>query len=176
MSRALLLSFGVALIAVGSLEALQPPHDRLRDASRALPMPAVRVSAERTVAERTTAADRAVLDRYCVTCHNERLKTAGLALDTLDEIPAGASAWEKVVKKLRSGAMPPPGALRPDKATAASLAASLEDALDRAAAAAPNPGRIPIHRLNRAEYVNAVRDLLSLDIDGRSLLPADESG
>jgi hypothetical protein len=72
--------------------------------------------------------------------------------------------------------MPPPGAPRPDKATAASLAASLEDALDRAAAAAPNPGRIPIHRLNRAEYVNAVRDLLSLDIDGRSLLPADESG
>jgi hypothetical protein len=123
-------------------------------------------------------AERTVLNKYCVTCHNGRLKTAGLTLDKfdLDEIAAGAATWEKVVKKLRSGAMPPLGAPRPDKATAASLAASLEASLDRAAAAAPNPGRNPIHRMNRAEYVNAVRDLLSLDIDGRSLLPADESG
>ena len=76
-------------------------------------------------------ADRAVLNKYCVTCHNQRLKTAGLTLDTLDpgEVAAGVATWEKVVKKLRSGAMPPPGAPRPDKATAVSLAVSLEKAL-----------------------------------------------
>src|SRR6185295_10856191 len=99
------------------------------------------------------------------TCHNDRLRTGGLALDGGDltdtDVTAAPATWEKVVKKLRSGAMPPPGARRPDAYILASFAASLEATLDHAAAAAPEPGRVPAHRLNRVEYVNAVRDLLS---------------
>ena len=123
------------------------------------------------------ATPRAALDRYCVTCHNARLKTADLQLDTLDlaDIPAHASQWEKVVRKLKTGAMPPPGSRRPDKETYASLTTLLESAIDKDAEAHPNPGRTEtVHRLNRAEYRNAVRDLLALDIDVGSLLPADD--
>jgi mono/diheme cytochrome c family protein len=131
-----------------------------------------------TAAAPTLTAQRAVIDRYCVTCHNSKRRTAGLALDTiqLDPITGSAEVWEKVVRRLRTGAMPPVGAPRPDKAAAHELAASLEAALDGAAAAHPNPGPRTIHRLNRTEYTNAIRDLLSLDVDGRSLLPADDSG
>jgi mono/diheme cytochrome c family protein len=123
------------------------------------------------------ATVRASLKQYCVTCHNERLKTGGLALDTMDlgTVPAGAAVWEKVVRKVRSGAMPPAGARRPDRATADALVAWLETTLDHAAAAAPHPGRPLVHRLNRAEYANAVRDLLAVDIDVASLLPPDDS-
>ena len=122
---------------------------------------------------------RAVLDRYCVSCHNQKLKTAGLILDAdavdVTHVPAGAATWEKVVRKLRSGAMPPPGRPRPDKATYASMTAWLESTIDRDAAVRPNPGRTDtMHRLNRAEYHNAVRDLLALDIDAATLLPADD--
>jgi mono/diheme cytochrome c family protein len=125
-----------------------------------------------------TAARRALLDTYCVTCHNERTKTAGLLLDHADvgNIPAGAAVWEKVVGKLRSGAMPPAGRPRPDAVTTTAFVSWLETELDRSASASPNPGRPAIHRLNRVEYTNAVRDLLGLDIDGSSLLPADEAG
>ena len=99
-------------------------------------------------------------------------------LDKLDvgKVSEEPEVWEKVVRKLRTGAMPPAGLPRPDKATNDSLAAYLETALDSAAAANPNPGRPAVHRLNRAEYTNAIRDLLALDIDGGSLLPADDSG
>ncbi len=118
---------------------------------------------------------RAVLDRYCVVCHNEQALTAGLALDRLDieQVSEGAPVWEKVLRKLRGRAMPPAGMPRPDEATYDSLANYLEAELD---GAAPNPGRPVLHRLNRAEYTNAIRDLLALDIDGASLLPADDSG
>ena len=121
--------------------------------------------------------DRALLDRYCVTCHNTRLKTAGLTLDTIDltQVSANASVLEKVVGKLRSGQMPPPGRPRPDKAGRNRFATALETALDEAAGASPDPGRIGVHRLNRLEYVNAVHDLLALDIDP-VLLPADNLG
>jgi hypothetical protein len=120
---------------------------------------------------------RGVLDRYCVTCHNERLKTANLMLDKADtaSLSAGAETWEKVIRKLRTGAMPPAGMPRPDKSTYSSFATYLETALDLSAAANPNPGRPAIHRLNRAEYANAIRDLLALDIDSESLLPSDDS-
>ena len=121
---------------------------------------------------------RALLNRYCITCHNERLRTAELMLDKMDveNVSAGAPVWEKVVRKLRTRAMPPAGAPRPDAAGYDSFAAYLETALDRAAAAKPNPGRPAIHRLNRAEYTNAIRDLLAIDIDGGSFLPADDAG
>jgi hypothetical protein len=123
------------------------------------------------------AADpRALLNEYCVTCHNQRTRTAGLMLDKADvsDIPSNAEIWEKVIRKLRSGAMPPPGNPRPEKAETANLIATLETTLDRAAALRPSPGRFILHRLNRTEYGNAVRDLLSLDVDMSSLLPPDD--
>jgi cytochrome c551/c552 len=117
------------------------------------------------------------LNKYCVTCHSARLKTGGLALEGLDveHVGANADVWEKVVRKLRSGAMPPAGARRPDAATNDSIVQWLETSLDAAAAAAPNPGRPVVHRLNRAEYSNAVRDLLDVAIDASTLLPPDDS-
>ena len=122
------------------------------------------------------AQQRAVLNRYCVTCHNQELKTAGLMLDNLDveNISEGAELWEKVLDKLRAGAMPPAGMPRPDRSTSDALVAWLETELAREATAKPNPGRPAIQRLNRAEYTNAIRDLLEVDIDGASLLPADD--
>ncbi len=121
---------------------------------------------------------RAVLDRFCVTCHNARLRTAGLQLDTADiEHPEGnAAVWEKVLHKLRAREMPPPGPPHPDDATYDSLANYLERALDAAAAARPNPGRPAVYRLSRFQYANAIRDLIALEIDAASLLPADDSG
>ena len=131
-----------------------------------------------------TAADsetRAVLQRYCQGCHNERAavgRDTGLTLDTLGgEDPAGAPGqWEKIVRRLRNGSMPPAGRPRPSADVYERTAAWIEARLDAAAAARPNPGRPAVlHRLNRAEYRNAVRDLLALDVDVSSLLPADTS-
>jgi mono/diheme cytochrome c family protein len=118
-----------------------------------------------------------VLDKYCVTCHNQRMKTGGLELDTLDLAQPGdhAEVWEKIVRKLRTGAMPPAGRPRPDKALSESVTTSLEALLDRAALEHPNPGRPTLHRLNRVEYHNAIRDLFALEIDPVSLLPADNA-
>src|SRR5262249_54910645 len=120
---------------------------------------------------------RAMLDKYCVTCHNGTLKTAGLVLDTIDvaDLGRGAEIWEKVVRKLRTHTIPPPGRPRPASALSDGVVAHLESALDRAMAASPDPGRPPAHRLNRAEYGNAIRDLLALDIDAPALLPPDEA-
>jgi hypothetical protein len=120
---------------------------------------------------------RALLNQYCVTCHNDKAKTAGLMLDKLDldNVGPNAETWEKVVRKLRVGAMPPQGMPRPDRATMDSLAASIERSLDRAASAAPNPGRPVLHRLNRTEYANAIRDLLALDVDPSAMLPTDDA-
>ncbi|HTW63788.1 MAG TPA: DUF1592 domain-containing protein [Bryobacteraceae bacterium] len=118
---------------------------------------------------------RAVLDKYCVTCHNQRLKTGGLTLDSMDlgQVPTHADVWEKVIGKLRAGTMPPQGMPRPDAATYNGLASWLETQIDQAAE--PYAGRPMLHRLNRAEYGNAIRDLLALDIDPASLLPADDA-
>jgi hypothetical protein len=120
---------------------------------------------------------KGVVDRYCVTCHNQRTKASELALDTLDitHPSANAQVWEDVVRKLRTRSMPPQGVPRPDEATYTALTGWLETELDRAAAASPNPGRPLIRRLNRSEYANAVRDLLALDVDVSSLLPPDDS-
>jgi mono/diheme cytochrome c family protein len=120
---------------------------------------------------------RALLDRYCVTCHNEKLQRGNLRLDTRDvtAVARDGAVWEKVVRKLRAGVMPPAGLPRPDKATYDGFAAWLETELDRDAAAYPNPGRTEaLHRLNRAEYQNAIRDLLGLEVRISDLLPADD--
>ncbi len=121
---------------------------------------------------------KAVIDRYCATCHNQRTRAGGLALDVLDVAAAGREpgTWEKVVRKVRTGMMPPSGAPRPDRAALDRFAASLEESIDKVAAAAPNPGAPALHRLNRAEYGNAVRDLLDLPINAAALLPGDDSG
>ncbi len=121
---------------------------------------------------------RAMVDEYCVTCHDEDKKKGGLALDTVaaDGVLQHPDVWEKVVRKLRARQMPPIGKDRPDDRTYEAVIASLEAVLDREAAAHPNPGRTAtIRRLTRTEYRNAVRDLLALDVDVTSLLPADES-
>jgi hypothetical protein len=126
---------------------------------------------------RAQSSPRAVLDKYCVACHNERQKIAGLMLDRIDADHAGSNAqtWEKVLRKLQSREMPPAGMPRPAETTYREAGAQIEKMLDDAAAANPNPGRVAVHRLNRTEYTNAIRDLLGLQIDGKSLLSADES-
>jgi mono/diheme cytochrome c family protein len=145
-----LLSFGHA-----SLRAARPPAQAAADLK---------------------SAERALLDQYCVTCHNQRAKTAGLAFDTMDlaNLSADAEVWEKVVRKLRGGMMPPPGLPRPEAAAVEGLVSWLERSLDQAAAAKPNPGRVALHRLNRTEYAAAIADLLALRIDGSAFLPQDD--
>ena len=120
---------------------------------------------------------RATLDKYCVTCHNDRMKTGGLTLAPLDvEHPSiDGETWEKAVRKLRAGLMPPAGAPRPDRATLDALRSSIETSIDRVALEKPNPGATPLHRLNRTEYANVVRDLLAIDVDTSRLLPPDDS-
>lgn len=119
----------------------------------------------------------ATLDTYCVGCHNARVRTADLALDTVDPATAARDPelWERVVRKLRVGVMPPPDARRPDAATYDRVSAWLEDTLDAAPGAGTDPGRPLLRRLNRFEYANAIRDLLGLDIDISTLLPPDDA-
>jgi mono/diheme cytochrome c family protein len=131
-------------------------------------------------AQQSAATDisvhRALLDKYCVTCHNQRLKTADLALDIADltNVAAQSATWEKVIRKVRAEMMPPVGAAHPDKTQLDALAAYLETALDKWASNHPNPGRPTLHRLNRAEYGNAIRDLFALDaVDISQYLPPD---
>jgi hypothetical protein len=136
-------------------------------------MPAAQASGE-------AGTFRAAIDRYCVTCHNSRVTTpatvSGVVLDQADlnHVANDRALWEKVVKKLRTGAMPPEGQPRPDQATHEALVGFIESRLDRAALERPNPGRPSVHRLNRAEYANAIRDLLALEIDAAALLPPDD--
>jgi hypothetical protein len=126
----------------------------------------------------STPSQQAVLEKYCITCHNEKLRTADVFLDKADishpsENPA---IWEKVLHKARAREMPPPRAPRPDEAAYNSLTAYLEAALDRAAESSPNPGRPAVYRLNRLQYANAIHDLIDLEFDSAGLLPADDSG
>ena len=123
----------------------------------------------------SATAQRALVQQYCVTCHNDRTKRANLTLENMDVAAAGdhAELWEKVVRKLRAGVMPPPGIRRPDVAAYNGLTEWLETQIDHKAKV--NPGTVVLHRLNRAEYANAVRDLLDLEIDPATLLPPDDS-
>ena len=139
-----------------------------------------RLGAQAPSANATPAATtpRAFLDTYCVTCHNQKLKTAGLMLDTVDlsQPAAHAEVLEKVIAKLRAGSMPPPGIPRADAATYHTIATTLENGIDKAWAANPNPGRIgAVHRLNGSEYNNAIRDLFALDMNVKPLLPGDDT-
>jgi mono/diheme cytochrome c family protein len=177
---------GVCLLGVVWLGSLwlnrAPVH-----AAQSTAASGVRLKADTTTADTTTAtsaavaSQRAVFTQYCVSCHNEKLKKAGtvpiaLDADTLWNVAGNAATWEKVVLKMRAGVMPPAGSPRPDANVRAAFLGWLEGELDRAAAARPNPGRTePFHRLNRAEYRNAVRDLLALDLDVSSMLPADDA-
>jgi len=126
------------------------------------------------------AAQQALIKKYCIGCHNDGLRSGGLSLAKLEQslaagrVGEGAETWEKVILKLRSGMMPPPGLPRPDAATVRAFVTGLEEGIDRAAAAHPNPGRPALHRLNRTEYANSVHDLLDLTVDATTLLPADD--
>ncbi len=148
-------------------------------AQQTTPPAKVTQSSSSTDAVPLVSSHRQVLDRYCVTCHNRRLETAGLRLDEPDVANPGerADVWEKVVRKLRTNTMPPSNVPQPSMEDRRALLSWLETSLDKAAVAKPNPGRTDtLRRLNRTEYQNAIRDLLSLDIDATSLLPPDESG
>jgi cytochrome c5 len=171
---------GLTLAAAGTLLASRWSAPSVMAASPRAP--AAQLTGSQTTPPSPVAShgsqQRQLLNRYCVTCHNERLRTAELLLDKADvENPAAnAELWEKVIAKLHSGAMPPVGRPRPDKTAMDGFIASLETTIDRAANARPNPGRPAVHRLNRAEYTNAIRDLLALEIDGTAWLPPDDSG
>ncbi len=125
----------------------------------------------------SATALRSQLDQYCVSCHNQTAKIGGLALDKLDvsRIGENTQIWEKVVRKLRAGMMPPAGMKRPDPAAYEAMTVNLESEIDRAAAAKPSVVPPGIHRVNRTEYANAIRDLLALDIDASGFLPVDDS-
>jgi hypothetical protein len=131
---------------------------------------------QQTPAATPKSPERALLDQYCVSCHNQRTKTANVTFDTLDlaHLSDDAAVWEKAVRKLRGGMMPPPGVRRPDQASVETFVSWLEHSLDQAAAANPNPGRVALHRLNRAEYASAIEDLLALRIDAGVFLPQDD--
>src|ERR1700730_7989478 len=140
-------------------------------------VPALRAQAP-SAAAIPQVVPQAILDKYCITCHNQKLRTAGVVLENLDPSKPGANAelGERVISKLRAGSMPPPGMPRPDAATYHAVATSLENEIDRAWAASPNPGRMgAVHRLNRAEYNHAIRDLFALDLDVKPQLPGDET-
>ncbi len=130
------------------------------------------------VATAAPPTPKAFFDAHCIACHNQKLHTSGLSLENLDVSKPNANPelWERVIAKLRAGSMPPPGIPRADPATYHSVASTLEDDIDRAWTASPEPGRTSaVHRLNRAEYNNAIRDLFALDLDVKPLLPGDET-
>src|SRR5688572_9480672 len=136
------------------------------------------VSGQRPATSNADPSYRTLVSTYCISCHNNKSKAGGLALDEINtqDLAAHSESWEKVVRKLRARQMPPPGSRRPDEATRVTALSALEASLDSAAAAAPNPGRTDtFRRLNRTEYHNAIRDLLALEIDAAALLPSDSA-
>ena len=165
---------GVVVLAVAGA-VLWPSARPHAQSARAVPSFTTQQSSPGSLAA-ATSTYRAALDRYCVTCHNAQLRTANLNLAGVDleQLGADAAVWETVVQKLRARAMPPARRPRPDPETYEAFASWLEAGLDRAAAAKPDPGRPALHRLNRAEYRNAIRDLLAVEVETRSLLPADD--
>jgi cytochrome c551/c552 len=163
MKTGLIIS-AIGLIAAASIGVSANPQSSSAPASPGGP------------ALQASVPDAALVQKYCLTCHSARVKTGGLSLEGMNPADAAAHAevWEKVVMKLRGGMMPPQGMPRPDEATLEAFAVSLEQTLDRAAQGTTKPGYKPVHRLNRTEYGNAVRDLLDLQVDVTDLLPADD--
>ena len=176
MIRVLMVLIGVLAASGGTqFAAAQAPQP-----AAAASATSVRAALEtpEPAAPASAASVRATLDRFCVRCHNDRLRTADLALDTHDLAKVGADAetWERVIVKLRARTMPPAGSPRPAEATYRAVASWLETEIDTLALASPDPGRgETFHRLNRAEYHAAVRDLLAVDVDVAALLPADDT-
>jgi mono/diheme cytochrome c family protein len=172
-------AIGISVVlSVGPVSGQDGPPSKRTPSARAI---ATWVAAARPPGSSPSAAStekpRALLDRYCVTCHNDRLKTANLSLQGLDltKLADQAELWEKVIRKLRAGVMPPPDLPRPPLPDYGSLRDWLENEVDRAAATRSTPGSVVLHRLNRTEYANAIRDLLGLQIDATTLLPPDDS-
>ncbi len=154
-------------VAVGSMLLCTPMYNRQAISQTQKPAPT------------EVASHAALVNRTCVSCHNDKLKTGGLSLQHADvsDVAGGAEVWEKVLRKVRTGEMPPSNVrTRPQPEEAQAFANFLELNLDRAAATSPNPGRAPVHRLNRAEYSNAIRDLLAVDVRAGEWLPVDDSG
>ena len=171
---ATLAVLGLALVSCSTSGHVPPSDDSGLHEVRVTAASAVHLSAPGSAG----ADVQAVVDQYCVGCHNDRRRIADLALTALDASDPGAhpEIWEKVVKKLRAGAMPPGGSPRPDPATYQTVIRWLEAELDQAWAADPNVGRVnAVHRLNRTEYNNAINDLLALDVDVRDQMPGDET-
>ena len=173
LHRSLFIVLSCAFIATAYLHAggLEP-----RGAAPAATATALSRSAE---SQATAGSQRAVLEQYCLACHSEQVRSGGLSLEAVDvaDVASAGETWEKVVRKMNAGMMPPPGMPRPDAVTQRGFVSWLEDELDRAALANPDPGRTEtFHRLNRTEYKNAIRDLLALDIAVDELLPPDDSG
>ncbi len=136
-------------------------------------------AARQAAAPPASAPQAVFVQNYCLGCHNDRSKTAGLSLQgpILEPVPSHLEVWEKALRKIRSGEMPPPSVrIRPTADEYREVAAHLESTLDAAAAAHPNPGRTTVHRLNRAEYSSAIRDLLAVDVNAGNWLPVDDSG
>jgi mono/diheme cytochrome c family protein len=170
MKQTLLSAFIAFIVTVASVAGdSQTPVPNAPAASAAQPSAAPPA--------RAGAPSAALLTQYCVTCHNARAKAGGLTLDPaeLTQIDRHAETWEKVIRKLQTGMMPPSGSPRPARAALDAFVTSLQTQIDRAAVARPFAGTPALHRLNRAEYGNAVRDLLALDVDAASLLPPDDS-
>src|SRR5215831_14075674 len=164
----------VAMVSAQSAQTVRQPAPVSKTAQQIAPQTAP-LKTKAPASTPDVAIQRALLDQYCVTCHNAKLKTANLLLDQLDLAHLGdhAEVGEKVVRKLRAGMMPPKGMKRPDAAALDSLVRSMEGELDRAAVTnVPAPG---LHRLNRTEYGNAIHDLLALDVDATKFLPPDDS-
>ena len=173
MGRVCLLACCTVWVLAAASSGLRADRGIAEDQSPATsPAPAAQTAPPTAV----PASDQALVQKYCVTCHNARVKTAGLSLEgaTPAEAASHTELWEKVAMKLRGGMMPPQGMPRPDAATLEAFAAGIEKTIDDRALRSPDPGHKPVHRLNRTEYGNAVRDLLDLDVDVTNLLPADD--
>lgn len=166
------LCIGAAVTVSASLFLLAAPQ-----AGPAKAAPKAKAAAKAKPALSAAAVPhKALVDRYCNGCHNSRTKTAGLALDVLNlgNVGPDGEVWEKAARKLRAGMMPPPGAPQPDRAAVIAMVEYLESSLDQYAARTPNPGVVALHRLNRAEYANAIEDVLGIRVDASALLPTDD--
>ena len=160
------IAIGLVLVSAGSAQ------------QRGGTAPAVGAAAPATPAATATNASRkALLDQYCANCHNDDDKVAGISFEKIDlaHVAKDADVWEKAIKKLKGGLMPPPGNKQPDRAAAMALATWLETSLDAAAATAPNPGGVTLHRLNRTEYAASIKELFAIDVDTAALLPPDDT-